>query len=124
VGATPGFAEFSKTGACTKCGNTESFLAYQRYDPSSISQADVDAIRRYWQHLAKLWWSNTSKITAICDGCNDYVSQAETSYLIGDNLECERCTDKQLADGLNKLRRDPHYFGAMELQKARSFASL
>jgi hypothetical protein len=122
MGATPGFAEFGKTGTCTKCGSAESFLTYQRYEPSSISQADVDAIHRYWRHLAQLWWSNASRSTAICDGCNEDVTQAET-YLIGGNLECERCTDNHLADGLNKLRRDPHHFGAMELQKARSYSS-
>ncbi|KAM6496599.1 hypothetical protein JOM56_007072 [Amanita muscaria] len=121
VGATPGYAEFGKTGTCTKCGSEESFLIYQRYKPSSISQADVDAIRRYWRHLAQQWWSNnTSSSTPLCDACNDYVSQAKT-YLIGGRLECERCTDKELVDGLNKLRRDPFYFGDMELQKARSF---
>jgi len=123
VGATPGYVEFGKNSACTKCGNAESFLVYQRYEPSSISQADVDAIRRYWGHLAKLWWSNTDKITAICDRCNDYVSEAGT-YLIDDSLECEDCTAKQLADGVNELRRNPFYYGATELQKARSFASL
>ncbi|KIL62619.1 hypothetical protein M378DRAFT_751599 [Amanita muscaria Koide BX008] len=121
VGATPGYAEFGKTGTCTKCGSEESFLIYQHYKPPSISQADVDAIRRYWRHLAQQWWSNnTSSSTPLCDACNDYVSQAKT-YLIGGRLECERCTDKELVDGLNKLRRDPFYFGDMELQKARSF---
>jgi hypothetical protein len=122
MGATPGFAEFGKTGTCTKCGSAESFLTYQRYEPSSISQADVDAIHRYWRHLAILWWYNADISTAICDGCNDDVGEAET-YLIGGNLECKRCTDEQLADGLNKLRHNPHYFGAIELQKARSYSS-
>jgi hypothetical protein len=111
VGATPGYAEFGKTATCTKCGSAESFLTYQRYEPSSISQADVDAIRRYWRHSAKQWWSNTSRSTAICDGCNNDVSQART-YLIGGRLECEHCTDEQLVDGLNELRRNPFCFGA------------
>jgi len=123
VGAIPGYAEFAKTGTCTKCGSADSHLAYQCYDPSSISQADVDAIRQYWRHRSEQWWSNTGKSTAICDGCNNYISQAGT-YLIGGHLECERCTDEQLADGLNKLRRNPHYFGATELQVARTFANL
>ena len=123
VGATPGYAEFSRNSTCTKCGNAESFLAYQRHEPSSISQADVDAIRRYWRHLAEQWWSNNGRSTAICDCCNDSVSQAGT-YFIDNNLECERCTDKQLADGVNELRRNPFYYGATELQKARAFANL
>jgi len=123
TGATPGYDEFSKTGICTKCGSAESFLTYQR-ESSSINQADVDAIRLYWRILAVVWWrKDASRSTAICDGCNDLVGPAEESYLIGNNLECKRCTDKNLADGLNKLRRDPHYFGATELQKARSFAA-
>jgi hypothetical protein len=123
VGAAPGFTEFGKSGICTKCGSTESFVVYQRFEPSGISQADVDAIRRYWRHLSGQWWHDTSSSAAICDHCSNYVSQAET-YLIGGHLECERCTDEQLADGLNKLQGDPHYFGTMELQKARSFANL
>jgi len=118
----PGYVEFGRNGTCTKCGNTESFLAYQRYEPSSITQADVDAIRRYWRHLAKLWWSNTGKTTAICDFCNVYISQDRT-YFFDNRLECELCTDKQFADGLNELRRNPFYYGATELQKARSFAN-
>jgi len=126
VGATPGYAEFGRNSTCTECGHKESFLTYQRYEPSSIRQADVDAIRRYWRQLAKLWWSNTRKSTAICDSCNDLVSNMETTYFIGvdgNRLECEDCTDKQLADGVDKLRRNPFYYGATELQKARSFAT-
>jgi len=122
TGATPGFAEFGNTGTCTKCGSAESFLTYQHYEPSSISQADVDAIHRYWRHRAIMWWYNANRSTAICDGCNDDVGEAET-YLISGNLECGHCTDKHLADGLNKLRHNPHHFGAMELQKARSYSS-
>lgn len=122
TGATPGFTEFGKTGICTKCGSADSFLTYQRYEPSSISQADVDAIQRYWRHLAQLWWSNTNRSTAICDCCSKDVAQAET-YLSGNNLECKRCTDNLLADGLNELRRNPYYLGAMELQMARSYSS-
>lgn len=123
VGATPGYVEFGKNKACTKCGNAESFLVYQRCEPSSISQADVDAIRRYWGHRAELWWSNTDKTTAICDCCNNLISKDGT-YLIDNSLECESCTAKQLADGVNQLRRNPFYYGATELQKARSFAGL
>ena len=123
LGATPGYVELGRNGTCTKCGSTESFLAYQRYEPSSISQADVDAIRQYWRHLGKLRWSKTGKITAICDCCNEYVSRVGT-YFFDDRLECETCTDKQFADGVNKLRGNPFYYGATELQRARSFAKL
>jgi hypothetical protein len=126
-GLTPGNAEFSRNSTCTKCGNAESFLTYQRYEPSSISQADVDAIRRYWRHCAEQWWSNrdTSRSTAICDFCNDLISRDEATFFSGDDderLGCEDCTDKQFANGLNELRRNPFYYGATELQKARSFA--
>jgi hypothetical protein len=123
-GATPGFTEFGSTGTCTKCGSAESFVIYERYDPSSISQADVDAIRRYWKHRAHQWVLETGSSWKFCEACSSDFDARIQSFLIGSRLHCESCTDRDLDDGLNKLRRDPYYFGATELRKARAFATL
>lgn len=121
AGGVPGREEFARTGACPQCGATESYYAYECVDRDAITQADVQAIRDYWRHLAKSWWENETRSSAICDWCNAAVERDE-GYLSGSSLVCTDCMAKDLlAGGLAKLQGDPEYFGAGLIRKARAF---
>lgn len=119
AGASPGFAEFGKTGSCTQCGDRASFLVYERIAPSEIRESDVIAIRRYWRHLAVEWWLGEGRTKGICDRCNCRIGR-ERTYLVGEtHLQCETCTDQNLTNALDELRQNPYQFGATLLRKAR-----
>jgi hypothetical protein len=118
-GATPGFSNFGNSGACPKCGSEESLLVYEHFKEEEVSAADVEAIAEYWRDLARAWWSGSSRTSGICDFCNAGVEKGE-GYLEANSLICQRCVDKGLkTEGLERLRSDPHYYGAALLRKAR-----
>lgn len=119
-GATPGYGEFGKTGACPQCGSTESLLVYETFDPASVTQADVDAIRALWRQSAREWWQTQGeRQSGICDACSYQEIRRGEGYLSGSSLRCEKCANEALADGVAQLRKDPHYYGAGLLRKVR-----
>ena len=121
VGATPGFGQFGKTGVCPQCGSDESLLVYECFPPEQISEVDIEAIRMYWREQAHTWWQREQRPNAICDYCNDDIIR-EQGYLSSASMLCENCIRKGLmAEGLEKLRDNPHYYGSALLRKARQF---
>ncbi len=120
-GATPGFDQFGKSGICPQCGSDESLLVYECFPPEQITEADIEAIRRYWRELARSWWQSEQHSQAICDRCNNDIARGQ-GYLSGTSLICENCVRKGLmSEGLEKLRDNPHYYGSALLRKARQF---
>lgn len=121
VGATPGFDQFGKTGVCPQCGSDESLLVYECFPPEQISEVDIEAIRMYWQEQAHVWWQREQHTPAICDYCNNDIARGQ-GYLSGASILCENCIREGLmAEGLEKLRDNPHYYGSALLRKARQF---
>jgi hypothetical protein len=121
VGATTGFDSFGRTGLCPQCGSDEALLVYEFFPCEEVSQADVDALCRYWRAAAEGWWEHTQRQSAICDECNRTVSRGE-GYLKGSHLSCESCLSSGLkSDGLARLKSNPHYYGAGLLRKVRRF---
>jgi len=122
-GATPGYQEFGQTGRCPGCGSRQSFYVYDNPSAEEITRSDLDAIRKYWRHLAQQWWKTESRTEAICDQCNSPVPR-DAGYLSGSSLYCENCCDKRLgSDALEHLRGNPDYFGSGVLRKARHFVT-
>jgi hypothetical protein len=119
-GAAPGFDQFSKSGICPQCGSDEALLVYEYVPPEEVSEADIYAIRRYWQERALTWWRNQSRSQAICDFCSTTIARNQ-GYLFSDRLICEECVQKTLANALNDLKRNPDYYGTGLLRKARPF---
>jgi hypothetical protein len=123
VGATAGFESFGRTGLCPQCGNDEALLIYEFFPSEEITQADVDALCRYWKTAAEGWWDHTQRYSAICDECNGTVSRGE-GYLKGSYLACEECLRSgPLVEGLARLKSNPHYYGTGLLRKVRRFQS-
>lgn len=122
-GATAGFNTFGKSGVCPQCGSEQDLLVYEFFRSEDISQADVDAIQRYWRSLAQRWWQqqNEQRSSAICDHCNSDMRRGE-GYLLGSNLNCETCVRQGLmAEGLEMLKKNPHYYGVALLRKVRNY---
>jgi hypothetical protein len=122
LGAIAGFDAFGKTGVCPQCGSGQSLLVYESFPPEKISRADVEAIRRYWQSQSRKWWEHhAADASAACDRCSASVARGE-GYLNGSHLYCDGCVNQGLmTEGLERLRRDPHYYGSALLRKARAF---
>ena len=120
-GGLPGGERFATTGQCPQCGGAESLLVYECFALGSVTQADVEAIQKYWEQKASVWWrSQQDRRDAICDSCNTAIPRG-AGYLSGSSLLCEGCVRRGIgAEGLTQLRRDPHYYGAALLRKARS----
>jgi hypothetical protein len=120
-GATPGFDRFGETGICPQCGSDESLFVYEYFPLEQISESDVSAIRRYWQQQARTWWQSQQPQVASCDYCNAAIARNQ-GYLSGSSLICEECVTRGLmTEGLEKLKGDPHTYGAALLRKARQF---
>lgn len=121
IGATPGFDQFGRSGVCPQCGSNEGLLVYECFLPEQISEADIEAIRRYWRELAQAWRKSQQRSQGICNDCNDDIAQGQ-GYLFGTDLICENCVRKGLlTEGLESLRNNPHYYGSALLRKARPF---
>jgi hypothetical protein len=120
-GATPGFAEFGRTGRCTRCASTTSLLAYECFPSAEIGEDDAAALRQYWRDSAIRWWSETGRRKGVCDVCSTSGLTTDDSYLVsgGTYLICSVCVDKRLADAVDRLRANPYHFGASELRRAR-----
>src|SRR5262249_3909938 len=119
LGAASGHDPFGKTGVCPQCGSEASLLVYEHFPPDQISEADVEAIRRHWQEEGQSWWEGGARGEAICDNCGSGGPRGR-GYLSGTKLVCEECVrNGLLAEGLARLREDPHYYGAALLRKAR-----
>ncbi len=107
IAGTRGLTEFSgENGGCARCGSQESFLIYERYNPSEVRQRYEDAVRRCWRDRAKRWWfarggwSVKCGGSAICDHCCKDIDEKDETYLISrSRLECRRCTDSLLSHG-------------------------
>lgn len=121
IGATSGFAEFGRTGKCTRCGSGESFLLYECIDPAGIDEEDLAALARLWRDDARRWWSRTGRAKAICDLCNSDMRAGEGSLISLNSLACEQCLRRLLDGGLEELRANPYNYGATELRRARQF---
>lgn len=113
------FGGRGKAGICPQCGNRESLLVYEYFPAEQISMSDVYAIRRYWQQLARTWWQSQQGQQAFCDYCHTTAIARNQGYLSGSSLICEGCVTRGLmTEGLEKLKSDSHYCGAV-LIKAR-----
>ena len=121
IGGTSGFAQFGKSGKCPRCASTRSVLAYELWLPDDISQRDVDAIGRYWREQGRQWWWRSGKRQGICDRCNREIFADEGSLVSGTNLNCARCMETYLDNGLAELRSNPYFYGHAEVRKARAF---
>lgn len=120
-GGTPGYADFGRTGRCSRCGSDTSFLVYECFHPQDISEDDVAALRHHWWASAQRWWSTAGRHTGICDICSIHEVTPNNSYLeSGSHVICAGCVEKRLADALVKLRDNPYLFGKSELRRARS----
>ena len=87
------------------------------------SEDDVDAIRKYCQHLAQQWWQSNSMETAICEGCNGAVSKG-SGVLLGSNLYCGSCANEKFGPSYAQyLRTDPNFYGRGVLEKAREYVA-
>ena len=118
-GATPGFREFGQTGRCPQCGSESSLLVYESFNGWDVTEDDVDRIRRYWRMRARDAWKQLPGQVGCCDDCNGDIPRDE-GYLDGSNLICASCAAQKLAGAVEKLRRDPHYFGSALLRKIRA----
>ncbi len=119
-GATPGFNHFGKSGICPQCGSDESLLVYEHFKTEQISEVDIKYICKYWQEQARLWWQNQKRSQAYCDNCNDNISRGQ-GYLCDTRLICQKCRNDMMSDGLENLKKNPHYYGSALLRKARKF---
>lgn len=122
-GGTPGFDQFGKSGFCPQCGSNESLLVYEHFKTEQISEVDIEAISKYWKEQARVWWQSRQSQEAYCDSCNDSISRGQ-GYVSDKNtrLICENCIQKYLmTDGLENLKKNPHYYGSALLRKARQF---
>jgi len=121
IGATPGFKQFGETGVCPQCGSNESLFVYESFQAEQIDEADIRAIQKYWQECARKWWNDQQRSEGFCDRCNTTINRGQ-GYLSGTNLICDNCLHKGLlTEGLEKLKENPHYYGAAILRKARLF---
>jgi hypothetical protein len=126
---------FLKTGACPNCGHTRFHLLtlpnYAIGQDAEVSLDDIEKLREYSGFVAKAWWTFQSRDTAICDRCNATIRRNE-GYASGDivhgqvstsRIFCSSCADKSFnQEGLEALRKDPHYFGTGRLTKAREYS--
>jgi hypothetical protein len=121
IGATAGFDNFGQTGVCPQCGSSLSIFVFESFPPDSITDKDLRAIRRYWHSQARNWWGayGTTKTTA-CARCSASIPRNE-GYLAGTQMLCDECINNDLMSvGLEQLRKDPHYYGAGLIRKARA----
>lgn len=119
-GGVPGYEQFGKTGRCPQCDSEESVWVYECFPPEHIGMADVEAIRRYWQDTAHRWWQDQRHSQAPCSLCNTVIDRGQ-GYHTGQDLRCAQCIHEGLmAEGLEKLTTDPHYYGAALLRKVRA----
>ena len=119
-GGLPGGEHFARTGECPQCGGTESLLVYECFSPEDVTQTDVEAIQKYWEQKASVWWRSQNRSEAICDACNAAIPRGAGS-LSGSSLLCDGCVRRGIgSEGLARLRSDPHYYGAALLRKARA----
>jgi ankyrin repeat protein len=85
-----------------------------------ISDDDRDALRVFWRCQGQEWWRRQLATEAHCDYCNRPLAR-EDGYLIGTRLCCDDCLlSRVLTDeNFQKLKRDPHWFGAGMVGAAR-----
>lgn len=103
VGAAPGFDNFGKTGFCPRCGSPESLLVVECFTPETITQADIEAMRRFWR-CGQKWWQTQHRSEAYCDYCSGNVPRGQ-GYLSLHDLLCESCVQKGLmVEGLGNLK--------------------
>ncbi|MBM3477012.1 MAG: hypothetical protein FJX75_27400 [Armatimonadetes bacterium] len=136
VHAGRGSADFVERPACPRCGCPRSVWVYDFVAPDDISEADLDALEFYWRELAEQWWRRQPfyRRGAACRVCGGRVRRGH-GYWNREGLHCPRCCDEALhmtfrwsseeeilgPGALNRLRRNPNYFGPCELSRARSF---
>lgn len=119
-GATPGFEDFGSTATCPKCGSKESYLVHYGTSGQEVTNQDVVYLREYWRSRAKEEWSSSSDTVRECTWCGDFVKRNE-GYCLTASFYCDDCCNKILEDAVEKLRADPYYFGAGELDRARKY---
>ncbi|MGA2059845.1 MAG: ankyrin repeat domain-containing protein [Thermoguttaceae bacterium] len=85
-----------------------------------IHDDDRDALRVFWRCQGREWWCKQSATEAHCDYCNGPVPR-DHGYLIGTRLSCDHCLLARILteDNFQKLKQDPHYFGAGMVSAAR-----
>jgi hypothetical protein len=120
AGDMPGSREFAQTGVCPLCGCSECVMLYEYYQLESIGQADIEAIRRYWQSQARRWWRQADEQKRACAGCSTSLWH-DQGYVINNTLLCVNCVDQQLDTALEQLRGYPHALGNNLLRKARLY---
>ncbi len=119
IGATPGYDDFGETGQCPQCGSDECLLVYECFDTQAVTQDDVQAIARFWRSAAESWWQNQESPTALCDACSATMRRPD-GYVTSNRLRCETCIQSGLlSEGLERLRENPHHYGAALLRKSR-----
>lgn len=105
-------------GACHECGKCESLYVYDNLAAGNVTAADIDALRAYWRHRARLWWAQRGSKPEPCFACGEAVLPGH-GFSRDDRLYCPRCVARE--DDLAHLRSNPHYFGGGELTRARAF---
>jgi len=83
-----------------------------------VTEGHLRQLAAYWRSRAREWWKSDDREEAICDGC-DTTLLRDDGYLHGSSLLCRGCCDERLGpSSLGELRKNPDYFGSMELERA------
>lgn len=108
---------------CVHCGNLEAYYVFDCFSADSITQNDVDLIRKYHQLLGKeLWVKHNTGDQVDCYGleCDGYGKVKKgTGYYIDSKIQCEKCYNYRLSNPLEKLKKNPNIFGTGLIRKAR-----
>jgi hypothetical protein len=107
---------------CERCGSSQVLALYRFVDPKSITKQDLADIRAYLRERGRAWWTSHPQASAVCDGCNKFLSRSE-GWLSGSWLLCEACAARSFNDAvLDDLKRNPNHFGDGVLDMARQAA--
>jgi hypothetical protein len=113
----------NEPSVCSKCQSRQAFLVIAVFRPDDVTEADVAALGRYWrQEAATMWAAYPNATHAPCSFCPDKaLIPCPQGYVTAPrHMFCERCGEKMLSEALEKLRKDPDYYGMGLLQKLRN----
>jgi len=106
---------------CPHCGDTRGLLLWDHPNYGEITEQDMDALRQLWRFRCQVWWKADARMEAKCDRCSQALSREE-GYHSGARVVCVQCVDDSLsAAALSELQKNPDYYGASELRRARNF---